>query len=83
MLAKAMLIATGVVLGLTHLAGAQTPIQTPYPPWYQVQNTPLAWSYDPYPSGIGTCVQSNWGNSPPCRETIEPTYGQPNYWQYH
>jgi hypothetical protein len=42
-------------------------------------STPQSWSYDPYTSGSTACPQLNWGNSPPCRELLSPTAGQPNY----
>jgi hypothetical protein len=44
-----------------------------------VPTTPPAWSYDPYTSGIGPCPQ-RMPNDPPCKDMIEPTYGQPDYW---
>jgi hypothetical protein len=42
-------------------------------------STPQSWSYDPYTNGSTACPQVNWGNSPPCREILSPTAGQPNY----
>jgi hypothetical protein len=44
-----------------------------------VPTTPPSWSYDPYTSGLGPCPQRFPGD-PPCKETMEPTYGQPSYW---
>jgi hypothetical protein len=35
--------------------------------------------YDPYTSGLGPCPQRYPGD-PPCRDTILPSYGQPDYW---
>lgn len=80
---RALLLA-GVVLAATAAAAAaQAPYQPPPPAAaYQVPVTPPASSYDPYTSGMGACVQANWGNSPPCKDFMEPTYGQPNYWPY-
>jgi hypothetical protein len=80
---RAIIFAAGCLMISTGLASAQIPYQAPYQNWSQVQAMPPSWSYDPYTSGMGTCVQSNRGNSPPCRELIDPTYGQPNYWPYH
>jgi len=80
---RSILLAAALVAGASAVAAAQEPYATPYPPGYQVSATPPSWSYDPYTSGIGACVQANWGNSPPCRDFMEPTYGQPNYWPYH
>lgn len=40
---------------------------------------PPSWSYDPYTSGLGPCPQRGIGD-PPCKEFMEPTYGQPNHW---
>ena len=78
-----MLLGVAVLIGATAVGNAQVPpYQTPYPSYYQPPPYPPSWSYDPYTSGIGACVQMNRGNSPPCKYTIEPTYGQPNYWPY-
>ena len=62
-----------------------TPAQAPQ--WPTVASYPAnpaprtspSWSYDPYTSGSTACPQFNWGNSPPCREILSPTAGQPNY----
>jgi hypothetical protein len=74
LLAGLMLVATAVA------AAAQAPYQPPPAAAYLAPATPPSWSWDPYTSGLGPCVQQNWGNSPPCRDFMEPTYGQPNYW---
>jgi len=79
-----ILLAATLLLGTAATVEAQVPYQNPPPGWSSpAQAYPQAWSYDPYTSGIGACVQKNWGNSPPCKYFMEPTYGQPNYWQYH
>lgn len=75
-------LAIGVAAGASGGAAAQQLYQAPNPN-EQLAAAPPASSYDPYTSGIGACVQANWGNSPPCRETMQPTSGQPNYWPYH
>jgi hypothetical protein len=81
---KSLLIAAVFSAVTATGAAAQAP-QWPSLPYVQsypynpAPNTPPAWSYNPYTSGIGPCVQANRGNSPPCRETLVPTAGQPNY----
>jgi hypothetical protein len=77
LLAGVALVATAAA------AAAQVAYQPPSVTSYQVPATPPSWSWDPYTSGLGPCVQQNWGNSPPCRDFMEPTYGQPNYWPSH
>src|SRR5436190_17605011 len=83
-LAQAVLIAAAFFPVTTFGAGAQAP-QWPSAPYVQsypynpAPNAPASWSYDPYTSGMGACPQMNRGNSPPCRETLVPTAGQPNY----
>jgi hypothetical protein len=91
---KYMLMATVFLVGTTLAANAQVqqvqyapppPVAYNYPflpplavqPY--VQTTPPEWSYDPYTSGLGPCPQRLPGD-PPCRETVHPSYGQPNYW---
>jgi hypothetical protein len=44
-----------------------------------VPTTPPEWSYDPYTSGLGPCPQRLPGD-PPCKDTMQPSYGQPSYW---
>ncbi len=82
---RSILLAAAVLIGATVIAPAQVPYPDtePNPRYYQIPATPPSWSYDPYTSGIGPCVQMNKGNSPPCKEFMAPTYGQPNYWPYH
>lgn len=41
--------------------------------------TPPSWSYDPYTSGLGPCPQRTPSDLQTCRETMPPTYGQPDY----
>src|SRR3954447_1365599 len=52
------------------------PSVTVYP---SAPTTPPEWSYDPYTSGLGPCPQ-RLPSDPHCRETMEPSYGQPSYW---
>lgn len=80
---RTLLLAGIVLLATAAAAAAQVPYQPPPAASYQAPATPQSWSYDPYTSGLGPCVQANWGNSPPCRDFMEPTYGQPNYWPAH
>lgn len=80
---RALLLAGAVVAATAATAAAQLPYQPPPAAVYQAPATPPSWSWDPYTSGLGPCVQQNWGNSPPCRDFMEPTYGQPNYWPTH
>jgi hypothetical protein len=76
------------VMALTAKAQAQSDPYARFPfPRYQsppsysfVPNRPLAWSYDPYTSGLGPCPQRLSGGDPPCKETMFPTFGQPSYW---
>jgi len=78
---------TAAFLAVTALGVGAEAQQWPYPPAPYIQyypsnpppNAPPSWSYDPYTSGTGACPQNNHGNSPPCRETLVPTAGQPNY----
>jgi len=77
-------------------AHAQTPYPAPNYPVYAYQAYPYpyqpygylpspataappAWSYDPYTSGMTACVQ-HYPGEPPCKYTVDPTFGQPNYW---
>ncbi len=80
---RTVLLAGFALAAMTAAAAAQMPYQPPPGVAYQVPAGPPEWSYDPYTSGMGACVQQNWGNSPPCRDSMDPTYGQPNYWPYH
>ena len=52
------------------------PSVTAYP---SVPTTPPEWSYDPYTSGLSPCPQRLPGDEP-CRDTMQPSYGQPSYW---
>ena len=52
------------------------PSVTVYP---SVPTTPPEWSYDPYTSGLSPCPQRLPGDEP-CRDTMQPSYGQPSYW---
>jgi hypothetical protein len=76
------LLLGAALFGVTAFAAAAQAPQWPYVQSYPhnpAPITPPSWSYDPYTSGLSACPQSNWGNSPPCRETLVPTSGQPNY----
>lgn len=60
------------------LAQAQPPRYWPYA-FDPGQAAPPSWYYNPYTSGLGPCPQ-RYRTDPPCRETIQPSYGQPDYW---
>jgi hypothetical protein len=49
-------------------------------PYNQVPAAPPSWYYNPYTSGLGPCPQ-RYPADPPCRDTIDPSYGQPSYWR--
>ena len=90
-LIKAMFIGATMLVGATVAANAQwqyaTPPQYASNPYDQYQPypsnlvpaAPQSWSYDPYTSGLGPCPQRGPGD-PPCKETMQPSYGQPSYW---
>lgn len=76
-----VLVGTALLAAIAFGASAQTP-QWPTVasyPYHPAPSTPPSWSYDPYTSGSTACPQVNRGNSPPCREILSPTAGQPNY----
>ena len=75
---KTSLLAAGFLMTATFAANAQPQYQ-PYP-YNPTTASPPSWSYDPYTSGLGPCPQRRTSD-PPCRETMEPTYGQPSYWR--
>jgi hypothetical protein len=84
----AVLVGAGLLAAATFAARAQPAVQhygyyPPYPypsgPVPPALAAPPSWSYDPYTSGLGPCPQRFPGD-PPCRDTIEPTYGQPSFW---
>lgn len=89
---KYMVMAGAFVLAAMPAANAQYPYTPPPVTVYNypfvppvvvqpyVQTTPPAWSYDPYTSGLSPCPQ-RLPNDPPCHETMQPSYGQPDYWQ--
>ena len=77
---RAVLLAALALVAMAAAAAAQVPYEATPPPAARVPATPPSWSWDPYTSGLGPCVQESWGNSPPCRDFMEPTYGQPSYW---
>ena len=86
---KSLLIGTVCLVGTAVLANAQAQYQPyPYnqlsqvplyqPPYAAAPTTPLAWSYDPYTSGLSPCPQHDPRDSVSCREQMPPTYGQPD-----
>ena len=80
-LGKTVLVGTALLAATGFGASAQAP-QWPIVGAYPANpapSTPQSWSYDPYTTGSTACPQVNWGNSPPCRELLSPTAGQPNY----
>lgn len=65
-------------------AGVSAMAQLPYsPPWWPspppTSAAPPAWHYNPYTSGLGPCP-NRYPTDPPCRQTVDPSYGQPSYW---
>jgi hypothetical protein len=83
---KSILIGAAILVGATVVANAQPQYQAPpynqvavAPPAVQVPAVPPSWYYNPYTSGLGPCPQ-RYGSEPPCREAIDPSYGQPSYW---
>ncbi len=74
-----MLIGAVLLAGVSLAASAQ-PFYPPYLYAPPPGAAPTPWYYNPYTSGLGPCPQRRGGSDPPCRETIEPSYGQPNYW---
>jgi hypothetical protein len=66
-----------IAVSLTAGAHAQYPYQgAPYQP----PQHPASWSFDPYTSGLGPCVQKDHKDLAPCSAIMPPTYGQPSYW---
>jgi hypothetical protein len=76
-LRKSMLMSGVLLVGATFVANAQP--QYPWYPYPQLSAAPPSWYYDPYTSGLGPCPQRR-PSDPPCRETMEPSFGQPSYW---
>lgn len=78
-MSAALLIAAPVIANAQPLYPAYpyNQVQQPYP-YYPVPVRPPSWSYNPYTSGLGACPQWLPGDSP-CRETMPPSYGQPNF----
>lgn len=91
---KYMLTASVFLLGAMPAASAQYQYPYPYTPppvtYYDypflppvavqpyVPTTPPQWSFNPYTSGLSPCPQRLPGDLP-CRYTMPPSYGQPNY----
>jgi hypothetical protein len=85
-LGKSMLISAALLVGATLVANAQAQYQAypnnqvaVAPPYNPAPVIPPSWYYDPYTSGLGPCPQ-RYQADPPCREVMEPSYGQPSYW---
>jgi hypothetical protein len=74
---KSILMSAALLVAATVVANAQPPYP-PYP-YNPVQAVPPSWYYNPYTSGLGPCPQ-RYPTDPPCRETIDPSYGQPSFW---
>jgi hypothetical protein len=76
-LGVAVLMATAVAV---QAQPAAYPPYTGYPPsaYYHVPAVPPGWNYDPYTSGLGPCPNWTPGDLP-CRERIQPSFGQPSY----
>jgi hypothetical protein len=80
---RGTVIGAAVLLATTLAARAQA---APYPaygyyppyPYYSAPAAPPSWSYNPYTSGLAACTNWSPGDSP-CRERMQPSFGQPNY----
>jgi len=69
-----------LLVGVTLVAEAQPLYQGyPYAGAPPAAPPPSNWFYDPYTSGLGPCPQRR-PVDPPCRETIDPSWGQPSFW---
>lgn len=79
MLGKSLALAALLGVSAATAAIAQQPFQPNHYPLSPAQALPPSWSYDPYTSGLGPCPQRRPGDEP-CRNTVFPTYGQPDYW---
>ena len=86
-LTRSIVAGAAILVAATMAAGAQQVQPTPYPyAWFFGPNqyaytspAPQSWYYNPYTSGLGPCPQRFPGD-PPCSDTIQPSFGQPNYW---
>jgi hypothetical protein len=91
---RTSVVVLGVSTGLCSMAMAQytpyqqyNPGQPPYQGYPNVQTypnnpapaAPASWSFNPYTSGLGPCPEGGRGLAS-CRDSINPTAGQPNYW---
>jgi hypothetical protein len=76
-LRKSVMLSAALLVGATFVAAAQ-PLYQAYP-YNQPSAVPPSWFYNPYTSGLGPCPQ-RYPTDPPCRETIDPSYGQPSFW---
>ena len=77
------LVATALLADAQAQYQAHSPRLAQAPPLYQppyvpAPTTPLAWSYDPYTSGLSPCPQHDPRDSVSCRAQMPPTYGQPD-----
>jgi hypothetical protein len=75
-LVKSLLMSAALLVGATVVANAQVPYPYPYTP---APATPLAWSYDPYTSGLSPCPQRGPGDLGKCGDRMPATYGQPDF----
>jgi hypothetical protein len=80
---RAGLLGAAVVIGTTMAAHAQLASYAPYAyhppyPYHQAPAAPPSWSYNPYTSGLTACLNWTPGDSP-CREGVQPSFGQPTY----
>ena len=80
---RSAVFGAAVLIGAAVAAQAQPAVYPPYayyPPYvfYDAPTVPPAWNYNPYTSGLGPCPNWTPGDLP-CRERMQPSFGQPSY----
>ena len=86
---KPTLLGTTILLAATlgSAAQAQYPAYAQAAPYWQYQQppqlpaTPPSWSYNPYTSGLGPCIQKGPLDLGKCADQMPPNYGQWSYGQ--
>ena len=80
---RSTVFGAAVLIGMGVAAQAQPAGYPPYgyyPPYtsYYTPVVPPAWNYNPYTTGLGPCPNWTPGDLP-CRERMQPSFGQPSY----